>query len=328
MYDVITVGSATLDVFADTESELIKIMTTHSEEDFLAYPSGSKIIIKELIFTTGGGGTNTAVSFSRMGLKTAYIGKVGNDENGKRILSELEKEKVKFIGIKGSEMSGYSIILDSIEDDRTILTYKGANDSLNFEDVKKSELKTKWIYSSSMMGDSFTTIEKLAVYSHKKGINFAFNPSSYLAKKGMSYLKKIISNTNVLVLNKEEANLILGLVDAGYEMLLNGLHIAGPQYVVITDGKGGVHAYDGKNAYFLPSHKINVVETTGAGDAYASSFVSALIKTDDFKLAMKVAMVNAESVLTHKGAKNKLLTWKEALSRIKKEKFEFHHLKI
>src|SRR3989338_3631277 len=134
----------------------------------------------------------------------------------------------------------------------------------------------------------------------------------------------MLENTDVLVLNREEANLLLGLIHAEYEMLLKGLHLAGPEYVVITDGKNGVHAYDGKNAYYLQSHKINVVETTGAGDAYASAFVAGLIKTGDFKTAMKIAMVNSESVLLHKGSKNRLLTWKEALARIKGEEFHFH----
>ena len=86
MYDIITIGSSTIDVFADTDSELIKIKTTKGEEDLLAYPTGSKIIIKDLKFTTGGGGTNSAVSFSRFGLKVAYLGKVATDENGHKII--------------------------------------------------------------------------------------------------------------------------------------------------------------------------------------------------------------------------------------------------
>ena len=99
MYDVITVGSATVDVFAHTDrSQLIKIMTDHSEQDLLAYPSGSKIIITELDFTTGGGGTNTAVSLARLGLKTAYLGQLGNDDNGNHILKKLKEEKISFIG--------------------------------------------------------------------------------------------------------------------------------------------------------------------------------------------------------------------------------------
>ncbi len=100
MYDVITVGSATVDVFAHTESELITIKTSHGKEELIAYPSGSKILIDRLEFKIGGGGTNTAVSFSHLGLKTAYLGKIGNDENGEKVLKLLKKEKIDFVGVK------------------------------------------------------------------------------------------------------------------------------------------------------------------------------------------------------------------------------------
>ena len=92
MYDIITVGSATVDVFANTKySELIKIKTTEKEIDLLAYPSGSKILIKELKFTTGGGGTNTAVALSKLGHKVGFLGKLGCDENADFILKKLKE---------------------------------------------------------------------------------------------------------------------------------------------------------------------------------------------------------------------------------------------
>ena len=324
MFDVVTVGSSTIDVFVDTESELIKFKTPRSEEDFLAYPAGSKILVRKLIFTTGGGGTNTAVTFARMGLKTGYLGKVGNDDNGKKILSELRKEKIKFIGAIGNEMSGYSVILDSIEEDRTIMTYKGANDHLHFDEIRKSNLKAKWFYFSSMVGESYETLEKLAAYAKSNKIKIAFNPSNYLAKQGRIFLKKILDATDAIILNKQEANLILGLVNAEPDMLLKGLHLAGPKMVIITDGKHGVHAYDGRNAYYLEAHKIKVVETTGAGDAYASAFVAGLMKTNDFKTSLKIGLVNADAVLTGKGAKVSLLRWKDAMQRVKTGHFVMH----
>ena len=93
MYDVITVGSNTLDVFAKTDSELIEIKTKNFTEELLAYPLGSKILIKELDFMIGGGGTNTAVAFSRLGLKTGYLGKIGKDENGLKIFNNMKLGK-------------------------------------------------------------------------------------------------------------------------------------------------------------------------------------------------------------------------------------------
>ena len=95
MFDVICIGSATVDVFAKTNySELIKIVDTKGEEDLLAYPVGSKILINELDFTTGGGGTNVAASLAQLGLKSAYLGCMGNERNTEIVLDELKKFKV------------------------------------------------------------------------------------------------------------------------------------------------------------------------------------------------------------------------------------------
>src|SRR3989344_4411861 len=115
MYDVITVGSATVDVFAKTRfSELIKIIDPKGEKDFLAYPSGSKILIDELEFTTGGGGTNTAVALSRLGHKVAFVGKLGEGANSDFIHRDLKREKIDLLCAHGSGNSGYSVVLDTL----------------------------------------------------------------------------------------------------------------------------------------------------------------------------------------------------------------------
>ena len=133
MYDVITVGSNTVDVFVHTDqSGVINIRSKAGCEELISYPVGTKMLITKLMHNIGGNGANSAVALSRLGLRTAYLGKIGNDHNGKLILDALKKNKVKFIGSRGDE-SGFSVILDSIEHDRTILTYKGCNNDLSFE---------------------------------------------------------------------------------------------------------------------------------------------------------------------------------------------------
>lgn len=324
MYDIITVGSATVDVFAHTKSKLIKINTPSSEENLIAYPSGSKILIKELRFTTGGGGTNTAVSLARLSHKVAYLGSLGNDENGKRILDLLKKEKIDFIGKLTNDITGYSIILDSIEHDRTILTYKGANNKLKFSDINLKKLKTKWFYFSSMISESFKVLEKLAEFAEKNKIKIAFNPSTYLAKKGKSYLKKILIRTTILILNNEEASLLVGKNNV--KIMLKELYRLGPEIIIITDGKKAINTYDGKNIYVLIPNKIKVVESTGAGDAFASSFLSGIIKKNNIEFALRLGLVNSESVIQQGGAKNKLLKYKKALGIIKKSSIKIKKL--
>ncbi|NQU97857.1 carbohydrate kinase family protein [Candidatus Woesearchaeota archaeon] len=318
MYDVITVGSNTLDVFAKTDSELIEIKTRRSTEELLAYPLGSKILITDLEFMIGGGGTNTAVAFSRLGLKTGYLGKIGKDENGLKIFKLLKKEKIDFLGTLG-DISGYSVILDSIEEDRTILTYKGCNNNLTFKEIHLPKLKTEWFYFASMMGKSLDTMKKLAEYAGKKKIKVAFNASSYLAEKGFSFLKRILENTTLLILNKEEAELIAGKGDI--KDLVKRLKLPKMEIVIITNGAKGAYCYDGKTLHNIkPEKKLKIKETTGAGDAFASSFTAGLIKGKSIEESLRMGVLNAESVILDYGAKNILLSRNTMMKKLRSDK--------
>jgi ribokinase len=317
LFDVITVGSSTVDVFMHTNSKQVEVLKIHKHID-IAYPLGAKILVNELEFFTGGGGTNTAVAFSRLGLKTGWIGRIGNDNNGKMILDEIEREGIHFLGYIGG-VTGYSVILDAIESDRTIFAFKGCNDDLSYRRIKKPE--TKWLYFSSMMDKSFKAVKKITYHANIHNIRIAFNPSLYLTKKGVNYLKPVLRNTEILVFNKEEAQSLLDDTTDNTYQLLHGIQKLGPKIVVITDGKHGAHCLDTveKHFYVIKPLKVKIKETTGAGDAFSSGFVAAKIMSKDTEFALRLAMLNAESVIKNKGAKNKLLG-KEAFHMAENDK--------
>ena len=157
MYDVITIGSATVDVFAVIPQKFKQIKL------------GDKVLIEGIAFETGGGGINSAVALSRMGLRTAFLGKLGHDYNAFKILHELKKEKVKFIKTSPSEYpTSYSFILNSRQEkDRVLFAYKGASDYLSYNEFSKSELNTKWIYKQNPQTQSIKVIPS-SVFSNTK----------------------------------------------------------------------------------------------------------------------------------------------------------------
>lgn len=292
-FDVVSFGSGVIDVFVATD--------VHERKKKISYPVGDKILINDLRFDVGGGGTNTAVAFSRLGLRTGFVGKIGDDENGDRIWNLLKSEKVKFLGeTEKGGVSGYSVILDSKEKGRTILTYRGVNNELRSSEIDISKIKTKWLYLTSLSGKSFETQKKLAIQVRERGGKVAYNPSSYLIKK--LKLKSFMNFVDVLILNKEEARLLVPKGD-----LLKGLTKLGPEIVVITDKNKSISCYDGKKKYFLRPHKVKVVERTGAGDAFASGFVAGLIVGKKIPDCLKFGLKESESVIKHFGAKNNLL---------------------
>lgn len=302
-FDVITFGSAVKDVFVATDLA--------EKGNFIAYPIGSKILIEELRYDIGGGGTNTAVAFSRLGFKTGYVGKLGKDFNGYDILNLLNKEKVTFLGaIEKNGITGFSIILDSKENDRTVLTYKGINDTIHFKDIRLNKPNTDWLYCSSMVGKSLDTQISLARKMKLKGVKIAYNPSSYSTKNKES-IEPLLMMADILILNKEEAGMLTRRDD-----LLRGLHDITGGTIVITDKDKRIRAYDGRKKYFLmPNRRVKVKERTGAGDAFASGFVAGQMAGRDINFSLKLGLMESESVIKYFGAKNNLLRM-----NLKKEK--------
>ena len=300
MYDIITIGSATLDIFIKTAGEIRK----HESHLDLCYHLGNKLLVSDIIFSSGGGGTNTAVAFSRLGLKTAFLGVVGADEQGELILRELESENVEFIGKVKREKTGMSIILPGKED-RTILSYKGANNYLDSADIPHEILKTKAIYISTMLGKSLHTIQNISFLAKKKKILIALNISEYLAKKGLKALSKLLEKTDVVILNREEASVLTKKKKAGDALIAISNYC--PGIIVITDSFKPIHAYYDGNTYKKIIKKVIPIDKTGAGDAFASGFVYGFLLGKEIETCLEYGHLESIAVMKHIGAKNNLL---------------------
>ncbi|MBT3304617.1 carbohydrate kinase family protein [Candidatus Woesearchaeota archaeon] len=298
MLDVVCMGSSTIDLFVNVNKSMKQI-----------HP-GDKTLVSNLDYETGGGGTNGAVSLARLGCKVAYLGKVGDDHNGERILKELKKENVKVIKTKLSKLrTSFSVLLETKEKDRTIFTFKGANNDLSLDDFKLKKVRAKWLYMTTHLNKSFKTCKEVARYVKKRNTKILFNPSQYLAKQ-KSKISPILKLTDIIVLNKVEAQLMTKS-KSGTKQLAKIISSYGPKTVIITEGKKGVYYFDGVNEFKIPAKPTKVVSTAGAGDAFTSGFLAARIKGEDIKTALNIGMKNASSVLKHLGTKNKLLTWSE-----------------
>ena len=293
-----------------------------SEESFV-YPVGDKILITHLEHQIGGGGTNTATSFSKLGFKTGYLGKIGKDYNGLRIFKYLKENKIDFLGTLG-EQSGFSVILDSFAEDRTILTFKGCSNDLKYSEIADEQLDTKWFYISSMMEESLKTTKKILSKTKAK---VAFNPSLYLTELGVDNLKEILRVTDLLIFNKEEAQSLAQ--KESLEDCFKHLKKFVRGHIVITDAGRGAYYFDGKHIYSAkPTPNLKIVETTGAGDAFASALTAAIIRKKSLNQALKQGFIQAESVIQSYGAKTKLLSEKQLSEKVKKDKRKIIKKKI
>lgn len=326
MYDVICVGSSTIDLYVKPESS--QILYDKSKKEHISFPVGGKILLEEIEFSTGGGGTNAAVSLARLGFNVAYLGKMGLDDYSSAILQNLKKEGIdtSLASVKKNAKVGFSVVIDDKGRDRTILSFRGSNGDLRWIEINKSKLKTKWFYFSSMMKESFKTLIRLSEYAEQKDIQIAFVLSPFLAQQGMKALKNILKRVSVLVLNKEEAGLLVGEKD--YESQFQDLFKAGPKTIAITDGEKGAQVFYDDSIYYGKPRRIKIVETTGAGDAFASTFLAGLMNKGDISFALKMAMENAESVIRHHGAKERLLTLEEVSKKISRRTIKTYSVKF
>jgi len=308
-YDIITFGSAVIDLFMDT--------SVKQRGGKFSFDIGDKLGVEDIHFSVGGGGSNTAVAFRKLGLRTGYFGKIGKGRNSEIILKNLKKNKVGFIGLRSEEHSDYSAILGAKKGGRTILNYKGASNSIREREIVLGKIDSKWVYFSSLMGDSFKTQLKLIPKLKRLGKKIALNPSQYQVRLGIKRLKIVLENTDVLIFNRKEAEILTGKKDLG--KIFDVLHDTGVKIVSITDGNKGSVTSDGIYLYKARANKeINAVETTGAGDAFASGFVFGIVKNRGIEQSIQIGQTNAESVIQKHGAKNGLLSLREIRKVLKR----------
>ncbi len=213
-------------------------------------------------------------------------------------------EGVHFIGKKKQRKTGYSVIL-SRQSDRTILTYKGVNNDLTWNDIDLRLVNSRWMYMATMLGESLKTLEKLIIYAKKKSMKIAFNMSLYLAQQGLKRLGSLLNQIDILIPNKEEAMALAGNYDIDRLMDLIAGYVQG--IIVITDGANTIHAYDGKKFYVKKVKKVAPVDTTGAGDAFASGFLYGIMKRKDIDTALMYGQKEASAIIQCVGAKENLL---------------------
>ncbi|MFH1947211.1 MAG: carbohydrate kinase family protein [Candidatus Magasanikbacteria bacterium] len=313
MLDVITIGDSTIDNIITIDDAKIKC-DLRKDERLLCLNYAEKIPIKHMKQTVGGNASNITVGCKKLGFKTAILTELGDDINGISIKHELEMAGVNtdLVKILKNKETRYSVILN-YHGERTILSYH-TDRSYSFPKLPK----TKWIYYTSL-GKSFENLQdKLLKYLFANPeIKLAFNPGSYQMKDGLEKIKKLLPHVNLLFVNRQEAEKLVGKKRTT-KALINTLLKKGVGQVVMTDGILGSFATADKEIFFMKSYPQKPKAKTGAGDAYSSSFLSAILHDKTVPEAMQWGTANATSVIMQIGAQRGLANQKQILQIIKK----------
>jgi len=315
-FDVVTFGSAFVDVYL--ESPDFKVVKSDKIKGGIGMCEvyGGKIGIKKMTITTGGGATNNAVGFERLGLQTAAVCCVGDDDWGLFVRKKLFSEGVSplYVQISKKVQTSYSTILVTQDGGRTILVYRGASNYLSWHKVAWGKLSARWFHVSSLGGD-LALLTKVIRTAENKGIKVSLNPGRHEIKSAR--LLSFLPHLEVLLLNQKEAEQLLKV--EGREAVAGKIDKLGPKIVVVTQGRKGAYLWSAKTGIVRQGiFSVKTREETGAGDAFGTGFTAGLLQGRTPQEALKMGAANSASIVTKVGPKQGLLFGPEVNKWLKK----------
>jgi sugar/nucleoside kinase (ribokinase family) len=320
VFDIITFGSAARDIFLKAKQFLIGDFRFDYIKKKILLPYGLKLDIEKIHFHSGGGGTNTAATFTSQGLKTAYCGVIGKDLEGQAVLEEI-KEKGIGVGFvfKTDKKATNSSVIFSTPKERTILVYKGASQTLSEKQIPWPKIKnTRWFYLAPLSGKLFRLFGKLVDFAKDNQIKIMVNPGSSQLKLPAKILESALQKIDILLLNQEEAQILIKNPSLRGEKLVKKIKEIFPGILIMTNGENKTLVAEGKFLYSALPLKTEVVDKTGAGDAFGAGFLSGYIKKKgNIRAAIQLAIANSASCIRKWGAKEGILKKNQRFKKVK-----------
>lgn len=321
MTKVIGIGNALVDLLIKLEDDALL--------NELKLPKGSMTLVdektKELIaskslglnkdMASGGSAANTIHGLARLGVSTSFIGTIGSDETGDFFYNDLIKSNISPLLNRSNTPSGLASTMISEDGERTFGTYLGAAIELSGNDLKSDLFADHNIlHVEGYLVQNHDLLETILKLAKQTGLKVSIDMASYnVVEDNLDFLRKMVKqHVDILFANEEEAKAFTGKEpeDALKEMA-QFVDVA----IVKTGGEGSMVKKDDK-VYRIQPLKVDVVDTTGAGDIYAAGFLYGLINGFDFQKAGDIGSLLAANVITHIGAKIPDNKWPEIIREI------------
>jgi ribokinase len=296
-FDVVGFGALNVD-------KLFKVnrIAAREEESF----------ITDFAETCGGSAANTVVGLARLGCKVGYIGKVASDREGKMLLEEFRKEGVDTEGITIAKKGRSGIVMGFVDEngERALYVDPGVNNQVELsEKIKRYAFQTKFLHLTSFVGEEPFQTQKKIVETLPEDVLISFDPGALYARKGLAALGSIVEKSFVLMPNSVELELLTGITNyrKGAEAMLK----RGAKIIAVKLGSRGCYVTDGIRCHNVEAFKVNVISTTGAGDAFCAGFLFGLIKHMSLEECGRIGNFVASRCTTRMGARIGLPTLKD-----------------
>lgn len=252
-----------------------------------------EMYIEEVKKIPGGSALNFAIKTSLNGLNSGIVAKIGNDHHGEVVLDVLSKKGIETSRIeKIDDSTGMAFISVDGSGKRSIYSFMGANEKLSlskgdFDYIKSTEM--------TYLGGTYWEVAYAAA---KHANNLSFAPGALLSTFGLDKLEPVLSNTDILFLNEKEVKILTGLeLNKGIDLLIG----IGIPLVVITLGDKGSILHNQKEIIKCSAKQVPVLDTTGAGDAFAAGFISQWFKKKSLNSCLKFATSSAANCIAKLG---------------------------
>lgn len=292
--DIVVVGSLSTDFIVQAERMPDKgetILGTHFSTAF------------------GGKGANQAVAAARLESDTAFVGAVGDDVFGEKLIKNL-KENTIFCGNMETftGVASGTAHINIYEDDNSIIVVPGTNGLMTAEVIKKShDLMKRAEYVMIQNEIPMDTIKHVIDFCHENGVKVIYNPAPFLPVD-IEYLEKC----TLITPNELECKaLFANDIERAVEKY--------PNQLIVTMGDNGCLYHNGEEAVHVSSFKTTPVDTTGAGDTFNGALAAFLAKGEALEDAIRSANMAAALSIRKIGAQTgipNLTEWKAAMDNV------------
>jgi sugar/nucleoside kinase (ribokinase family) len=323
MKSILGIGNALVDILAITKDDnllkkynLPKGSMQHVDEQKAdeVYQDLKKIGASVV---TGGSAANTIAGISQLGLKTGFLGKVGNDELGDFYNGDLEGLGVKSLLLRGEKGTGRAMVVISPDSERTFAVYLGAAIEMVPNDINSSVFDGyDYFHIEGYLLQDHNLIETAMKTAHNKGKIISLDLASYnVVDENVDFLRNLVDNyANIVFANEEEAKSFTGKEpEKALEIIAGMCDIA-----VVKIGSKGSLVKQNSDTYRVAADNIKPVDFTGAGDLYASGFLYGLSLGKDLESCAKIGTVCAGEIIQVVGTKLSCDSWNNLRSIIDK----------
>jgi ribokinase len=243
--------------------------------------------VEEFALFPGGSAANTIYGLAKLGVKTGFIGLVGDDEESKLLLESFRSVGVDTsqIGVRQGAKTGSVLCLSDKQGKRALYTMPAANSLLSEEDVKLDYInQAKFLHLSTFAKGRGFEIQTNLMSELNSSVKVSFAPGSIYTAFGIQALTPILQRSYVLFINQNEMGKLTGKnISVGARICLE----RGCRIVVVTLGEGiydggkkiACYIYEGEDEYKIEAETAPTVkDTIGAGDAFAAGFLSGLLR--------------------------------------------------